>query len=420
MPWVIRRSPRQVQHAFLRGLFDADGGVNRTTVHLTCASKRLATEVHLMLFHSDIVARLVEMPNDHAGAWRVETTGKHSRRYMDLVGFKSQEKTDTFQTLNLAANVGRKGVPKSNISALPDSIQAAQKLRIQHSLTKKNGISQLASRCVNGKSRLHMFHIPYIYTHLDLTASEIGQELLRRSEDGLFYCPVVSIDNGRCVMLDLEIENQHAFVTNGIVSHNCQGASLDCIEIDISRCFEHGQAYVALSRVRSLEGLSLKSEDFSRITAHPIVKTFYSQLRGRAQQTQQTQQTQQAQQTKAVRLRGDNRGGANQPAKKRAKNPKMKAYPVASGPPTIMVRLGSVSAPPRTKRGRSSKKKEVPVKAPAKKRPSSRKPKTQIAVKLGSVSSQSDKRARSSSKKKGAQGAHPGREKKRPKSSERE
>ena len=46
----------------------------------------------------------------------------------------------------------------------------------------------------------------------------------------------------------------------------------------IYSCFEHGQAYVALSRVRSLEGLSLKGNDLSKITAHPTVKEFYEQL----------------------------------------------------------------------------------------------------------------------------------------------
>ena len=62
-------------------------------------------------------------------------------------------------------------------------------------------------------------------------------------------------------------------------THKSQGATLDCVEIDISRCFEHGQAYVALSRVKSIEGLSLKSSDLSRITAHPKVKKFYEEIR---------------------------------------------------------------------------------------------------------------------------------------------
>jgi ATP-dependent DNA helicase PIF1 len=69
--------------------------------------------------------------------------------------------------------------------------------------------------------------------------------------------------------------------------HKSQGATVECAEVDISRCFEYGQAYTALSRAKSLEGLSLKSGDLSRVTVHPKVRNFYRALRER-QQKQQT------------------------------------------------------------------------------------------------------------------------------------
>ena len=58
--------------------------------------------------------------------------------------------------------------------------------------------------------------------------------------------------------------------------HKCQGSSLDRVEAAIDKSvFAYGQAYVALSRVTSLEGLRLRSFDASVVQAHPLVLEFY-------------------------------------------------------------------------------------------------------------------------------------------------
>lgn len=60
--------------------------------------------------------------------------------------------------------------------------------------------------------------------------------------------------------------------------HKSQGLSLDYVIVDLAKVFTYGQAYVALSRVRTLEGLSIKSLDFSMIQADPKAKEFYQRL----------------------------------------------------------------------------------------------------------------------------------------------
>ena len=58
--------------------------------------------------------------------------------------------------------------------------------------------------------------------------------------------------------------------------HKAQGATLDCALIDIGpSTFEYGQAYVALSRVRNLEGLYIFDVCPRAFRAHPLVKSFY-------------------------------------------------------------------------------------------------------------------------------------------------
>ncbi|KAH7446036.1 hypothetical protein KP509_01G034200, partial [Ceratopteris richardii] len=60
--------------------------------------------------------------------------------------------------------------------------------------------------------------------------------------------------------------------------HKCQGMTLDKVETDLSKAFDYGMVYVALSRVKSLEGLQLLGFDPSRIKVHPNVVSFYKRL----------------------------------------------------------------------------------------------------------------------------------------------
>ena len=59
--------------------------------------------------------------------------------------------------------------------------------------------------------------------------------------------------------------------------HRSQGLSLDIVEMTLDKSvFENGQAYVGLSRVRSLEGLSLSAFDPNSIRVNTKVSSFYA------------------------------------------------------------------------------------------------------------------------------------------------
>lgn len=56
-----------------------------------------------------------------------------------------------------------------------------------------------------------------------------------------------------------------------ITVHKSQGMSMDAAAMDLSRSFEYGQGYVALSRVRSLAGLALLGWHENALSVHPEV-----------------------------------------------------------------------------------------------------------------------------------------------------
>jgi ATP-dependent DNA helicase PIF1 len=53
--------------------------------------------------------------------------------------------------------------------------------------------------------------------------------------------------------------------------HKSQSMTLDNVHVCLDGCFEFGQAYVALSRARTLGGLSVQGLTRAAVKAHPDV-----------------------------------------------------------------------------------------------------------------------------------------------------
>ena len=103
-------------------------------------------------------------------------------------------------------------------------------------------------------------------------------------------CPIVKYNNGVKMVMTRHVWSSEKIPGIGVSQvplilawaltiHKSQGATLDAAEIDVgSGIFECGQTYVALSRVKSLNGLYLTSFDVSRIRINKKVQAFYEEL----------------------------------------------------------------------------------------------------------------------------------------------
>ncbi len=76
------------------------------------------------------------------------------------------------------------------------------------------------------------------------------------------------VDNGSIIAQITQVPLRLAWA---MTVHKSQGMSLDAAHMDLSGAFEYGQGYVALSRVRTLSGLSLAGFNERALQVHPEI-----------------------------------------------------------------------------------------------------------------------------------------------------
>lgn len=102
--------------------------------------------------------------------------------------------------------------------------------------------------------------------------------------DGHDSLPIVRLSSGRKIKIEMEewsLENESGVISAkvsqiplrlawAITIHKSQGMTLDAAQIDLSKTFERGQGYVALSRIKSIDGLRLMGLNDMALAVDPL------------------------------------------------------------------------------------------------------------------------------------------------------
>ena len=83
----------------------------------------------------------------------------------------------------------------------------------------------------------------------------------------------------KSIKIEASISQIPLILAWAITIHKSQGLTLDKISCDLSNVFSPGQCYVALSRVKSLNGLFIESINFNKIIADKNAVNFYKKIK---------------------------------------------------------------------------------------------------------------------------------------------
>ncbi len=201
-----------------------------------------------------------------------------NRMMLDLI--KDQE-LHTFDAVDFASHPVQLGILKKNCrwpEELELKIGARIMLLLNHDV--ENGLANGSMGLVTGFRDAGWEDEEGKVRDLAVLVSfDIAPDQIIPIEREKFEVKAVESSSGRWVSKVVASREQFPLrLAYAITIHKSQGMSLDKVKIYLASCFEAGQAYVALSRARTLEGLYIGDFGKGCIRASRKAKEFYKAL----------------------------------------------------------------------------------------------------------------------------------------------
>ncbi len=233
LPRAIRQAPRHVLAAFLRGLFEADGGVSEHYPYLSSASKQLVQDVAVMLGGLGIPTRIATYApredrysqSEHYRL-RVETS-LGLKNFLERVNCIEGSRFETLRTFTPDDT-------RASSWELPHASALLEPVFNNLPAGRKNYPSEFTqtrktlSRYIRGERSLTMTGMARLAQNAQIA------EMLPEVSFDEYFVPVKSIEvGGRILTLDISVNENHTYLANGMVSHNTRrGAGMATISID--------------------------------------------------------------------------------------------------------------------------------------------------------------------------------------------
>ncbi len=242
VPRLVRQSCPEVVGAFLRGLFEADGGLSHGYPSLTTTSQRLTEEVSTLLIGLGCPVRIwsTSPGASHYGQATVyhvrieSTTGLQAWR--DKIGCDPRSRF-------AACLAWQSNLRRESTYRLPCARYWLQPVLEAITLEPMDARGRgMGKKFRSHNPRLRRALLRYLRNERNFTRSaydQLGQtfpEFAAQavSPNGLWFAQVIGVESEDDVLtLDLEVDANHTYLANGMVTHNTRrGANMAVLRVD--------------------------------------------------------------------------------------------------------------------------------------------------------------------------------------------
>lgn len=233
IPRAIREAPKEVVRAYLQALFDNDGYAGKNSIELSLSSKKLVSQVQIMLLNFGMISSLKSkvvkkyIQNEY---FRLSIYGQEARKFIKEIGFIRKEKYEKAKKLlKLSANPNVDLVP--HLSSLLKTL-AHKYLNCFAHLTNKgwqyqSGIlipkyafNSLSSYNSGERTPSYQTMQRILDFYQPISKEAEYQKLAQISKRNFYWDRVKKIARTSDIGYDFFVPGSDSFAGNGFVNHN--------------------------------------------------------------------------------------------------------------------------------------------------------------------------------------------------------
>jgi phosphate starvation-inducible protein PhoH len=216
IPRAILAAPEEIVAAFLRGLFDTDGTVEKRdgVVTLNSVSETLIRQTQIVLLNFGIVSSKSLKHGKYKGETHIShmlaIAGAEAERFHEMIGFTLERKRDRRQVRPHNPNVD---VVPSMGTLIDTAVRSATLTHAEHKTFHDYRIE---------RRRPSYAKLEQLVATLEMrgASSERLAPIRTLIEHQLLLAPITSIEPSRARVYDLTVPDTHSFVANGFINHN--------------------------------------------------------------------------------------------------------------------------------------------------------------------------------------------------------